>query len=180
MLFKGMRFIVLSAVIGAMCTFGMAQNRMVSDTNISQKVRKELSTLPYYGIFDNLEYQVNGGTVTLIGQVVRPTTKDDAAGRVKRIPGVTNVVNDIQVLPLSPMDDRIRAAEYRAIFSEPGLQKYSMGADPSIHIIVDNGHVTLEGYVLNSGDRNAANIRANQVAGVFSVTNNLKIASQRK
>jgi len=169
---------MMGALICAMGTFGLAQKRMVSDTNISQKVRKELVTLPYYGVFDNLEYSINGGTVTLLGQVVRPTTKDDAAGRVRRIPGVTNVINNIQVLPLSPNDDRIRAATYRAIFREPGLQKYSMGADPSVHIIVANGHVTLEGYVLNRGDRDLANIRANQVPGVFSVTNNLKVGGR--
>jgi|SRR5579871_4340044 len=179
MLSRGVKFLILSVVIGAMCTFGMAQTRMVNDTSISQKVRKELVTLPYYGIFDNLEYSINGGTVTLMGQVVRPITKDDAAGRVRKIPGVTNVVNNIEVLPLSPNDDRIRAAEYRTLFREPALQKYSLGADPSIHIIVDNGHVTLEGYVLNKGDHDIANIRANQVSGVFSVTNNLKIAKGR-
>jgi hyperosmotically inducible protein len=178
MLSRGIQFLMMGALICAMGTFGLAQKRMVSDTNISQKVRKELVTLPYYGVFDNLEYRIEGSTVILQGQVVRPTTKDDAAGRVKRIPGVTNVVNNIQVLPLSPNDDRIRAATYRAIFREPGLQKYSMGADPSVHIVVANGHVTLEGYVLNRGDRDLANIRANQVPGVFSVTNNLKVGGR--
>lgn len=112
----------------------------------------------------------------MIGQVVRPTTKDEAKNRVKKIPGVTNVIDNIEVLPLSPNDDRIRQAEYRAVFGASGLQRYSMGANPSIHIIVDNGHVTLEGFVGSKGDSELANIRANQVSGVFSVTNNLKVA----
>lgn len=144
-------------------------------SRITKEVRHELLMLPYYTIFDNLAYQVNGNTVTLVGQVTRPTLKSDAEGVVKNIEGVQNVVNKIEVLPPSPMDDRIRIAEYRAIYGEPSLQKYGLSAMPSIHIIVKNGHVTLDGVVDNEADKNIANIRANSVPGVFSVTNNIRV-----
>lgn len=144
-------------------------------SNLANSVRHELVMLPYYSIFDNLAYKVDGGTVTLYGEVTRPTLKSDAGRVVQKIEGVNRVVNNIEVLPLSPFDNGIRRAEYRAIFGSGGLYRYAMGANPSIHIIVDNGHVTLEGVVSNQGDKNLANIRANQVPGVFSVTNNLRI-----
>jgi hyperosmotically inducible protein len=146
-----------------------------SQDRLTREVRHELVMLPYYGVFDNLAYSVNGGTVTLYGQVTRPTLKSDAGNVVKRIEGVTNVDNQIQVLPLSDMDDRIRMAEYRAIFGEPALNRYAMQAVPPIHIIVDNGKVTLVGVVANETDKNLAGIRANGVSGVFSVTNNLQV-----
>ena len=142
---------------------------------ISREVRHELVMLPYYGVFDNLAYSVNGSQVTLYGQVTRPTLKSDAGNVVKRIEGVTSVNNQIQVLPLSDMDDRIRMAEYRAIYSEPSLNRYAMQAVPPIHIIVDNGKVTLVGVVGSQADKNLANIRANGVPGVFSVTNDLQV-----
>jgi len=144
---------------------------------IEQKVRKELVTLPYYGVFDNLAFKVDGDTVTLYGQVVRPTTKSDAATRVARIAGVDRVVNNIEVLPLSSFDAGIRARTYRAVFSRGGLYRYAMGANPSIHIIVDRGHVTLEGVVSNKMDSQLAYMAASGVPGVFSVTNNLRVAS---
>jgi len=168
--------VTLFVAFGCLAPAQGQDRRNFRDTSdISRRVEKELVTLPYYGIFDNLEYSVNGGTVTLLGQVVRPTTKSDAESRVRHIAGVTQVVDRIQVLPLSPFDDDIRRAEYRAIFSEPQLQKYAMGANPSIHIIVSNGHVSLEGVVSNMADRDLANIRANQVPNVFSVTNHLRV-----
>jgi hyperosmotically inducible protein len=142
---------------------------------ITREVHHELVMLPYYGVFDNLAYRVDGNRVTLLGQVTRPTLKSDAGNVVKRIEGVESVDNQIQVLPLSPMDDRIRLAEYRAIYGHPGLDRYAMQAVPPIHIIVDNGKVTLEGVVANQGDKDLANIRANTVSGVFSVTNNLRV-----
>lgn len=148
-----------------------------TNPQLAKKVRHELVMLPYYGVFDNLAYSISGGTVTLYGQVVRPTTKSDAAHRVKRIAGVTRVVNNIEVLPLSPFDDRIRAATYRSIARTGGLYRYLQGANPSLHIVVARGHVTLEGVVSHSGDRNLAYIAANQVPGVFSVQNNLRIES---
>jgi hyperosmotically inducible protein len=139
------------------------------------QVRKELVMLPYYGVFDNLSYKVDGYTVTLLGQVTQPTLKSDAERAVKSLEGVEKVTNQIEVLPLSPNDDRLRTAVYRAVYGQAGLEKYSFQAVPSIHIIVRNGNVTLEGVVNNEGDKNIANIRAKGVSGVFSVTNNLRI-----
>jgi hyperosmotically inducible protein len=145
------------------------------EDRITHEVRHELVMLPYYGVFDNLAYRVDGHTVTLLGQVTRPTMKSDAGNVVKRIEGVEKVDNQIQVLPLSPMDDRLRIAAYRAIYGHPGLDRYAMQAVPPIHIIIDNGKLTLEGVVANQGDKDMANIRANTVSGVFSVVNNLRV-----
>ena len=142
---------------------------------VAREVRHELVMLPYYGVFDNLYFRVDGGTVTLMGQVTRPTLKSDAENVVKDIEGVTKVVNQIQVLPLSSMDDGIRLATYRKIFSQPGLDRYSLQAVPPIHIIVENGKVTLEGVVSSQSDKDRAGIQANTVPGVFSVTNNLRV-----
>jgi hyperosmotically inducible protein len=143
-----------------------------------EKVRKELVTLPYYGVFDNLEYQVEGSTVTLYGQVVKPITRQDAERRVAKIEGVDRVVNNIEVLPVSGFDDSIRARAYRTIFRTGSLYRYAMGANPSIHIVVKNGKVTLEGVVSNQMDSRLANMAASSVSGVFSVTNNLRIGSK--
>ncbi len=141
-----------------------------------KEVRHELVMLPYYNVFDNLSYRVDGSKVTLMGQVTRPTLKSDAGNVVKRLEGVTQVDNQIEVLPLSPNDDQIRYAVYRAIYSFPSLStRYGYQAVPSIHIIVKNGNVTLEGVVANEADKNVANIQANGVSGVFSVTNNLRV-----
>lgn len=142
------------------------------------KVRKELVTLPYFGVFDNLEYQVEGGTVTLSGQVVKPITRQDAERRVAKIEGVDRVVNNIEVLPLSGFDDSIRARAYRSIFRTGGLYRYAMGANPSIHIVVRSGNVTLEGVVSSQMDSQLANMAARNVSGVFSVTNNLRVGSK--
>ncbi|MGH9405986.1 MAG: BON domain-containing protein [Terriglobia bacterium] len=152
------------------------QDQVQYETWLNKQVQHRLATLPWYGVFDNLAYKVQGNQVVLYGEVVRPVTKSDAAGAVKGLEGVTRVVNHIKVLPLSPMDERIRLAEYRAIFSQPSLSRYAMGAIPSIHIIVDNGHVTLTGVVDNSTDKNLASMRAQGVPGVFSVTNHLQVA----
>src|SRR5262249_44905558 len=142
---------------------------------IAKEVRHELVMLPYYSVFDNLEYKVEGDRVVLAGQVVRPTLKSDAENVVKSIEGVSSVKNDIEVLPTSPMDDRLRLTLYRTIYGENGLHRYGIASVPSIHIIVKNGHVTLEGVVDNETDKNLAGIRANGVANVFSVENNLRI-----
>ena len=147
-----------------------------ADGDLGNRVRHELVMLPYYSIFDSLGYEVNGNTVTLVGQVTRPTLKSDSERVVKHLEGVDRVINQIAVLPLSPFDDHIRRAEYRAIFGAGSLYRYAMGANPSIHIIVNNGHVTLEGVVGNQGDKNIAGIRANGVFGVFSVSNDLVVA----
>ncbi len=133
--------------------------------------------LPYLSVFDNLQYSVDGSTVVLQGQVRNPVLKPDAAGVVKHIEGVTNVVNNIEVLPPSPMDEQIRRQEYRAIFSFPSLGRYSIEPVPSIHIVVKNGNVTLEGAVANQADKDTAYLRANGVPNVFSVTNNLAVVA---
>ncbi|HEX3252077.1 MAG TPA: BON domain-containing protein [Pyrinomonadaceae bacterium] len=150
------------------------------DTNpqLAKKVRHELVMLPYYGVFDNLAYSINGGNVTLYGQVVRASTRSDAEHRVKRIQGVTSVVNNIKVLPLSSFDDRIRAATYRSIARMGGLYRYLQGTNPSLHIVVAGGHVALEGVVSNKGDRTLAYMAANRVPGVFSVQNNLRVEGE--
>jgi hyperosmotically inducible protein len=147
--------------------------------NLQERIRKELVTLPYYGVFDNLAYDVNGDTVTLSGQVVRPITKSDAQHRVAKLPGVERVVNNIEVLPPSPMDNGIRIRTYRAVFRSGSLYRYAQGANPSVHIVVDRGHVTLEGVVSTQMDSQLAYMAANGVSGVFSVTNNLRVEGAR-
>lgn len=150
---------------------GAPSNRLL------REVRHELVMLPYYGVFDNLSYRVDGSTVTLMGQVTRPTLKSDSENVVKRIEGVDRVVNNIEVLPNSPSDDRLRLAIYRAVYGQATLNRYALNAVPPIHIIVNNGNVSLEGVVANESDKNVANIQANGVPGVFSVKNNLQVES---
>lgn len=146
-----------------------------SQERITKEVRHELLMLPYFGVFDNISYKVDGYNVTLLGQVVRPTLKSDAENVVKRIEGVEKVDNQIEVLPTSPMDDRLRLRLFHAIYGYAPLQKYELGVQKPIRIIVKNGHVTLEGVVDNEGDKNMAGLRANGVPGIFSVTNNLQV-----
>ncbi len=152
---------------------GAAQDR------ITREVRHELLLLPYYNVFDWLQYQVQGYNVTLMGQVTNPTLKSDAQNAVKRIEGVESVDNRIEVLPPSPNDDRIRREEYNAIYGYDGLSRYAWGPVPTIHIIVNNGHVTLEGVVDSQADKDMANIRAKGVPQVFSVTDNLHVGSSK-
>jgi hyperosmotically inducible protein len=151
-----------------------------SEDRIVREVRHELLMLPYFGVFDNISYKVDGSTVTLLGQVVRPVLKSDAENAVKRIEGVDKVDNQIEVLPPSNMDDQIRIRVFRAIYQYPGLQKYELGVQKPIRIIVKNGRVTLEGVVDSDSDKNLAGIRANGVSGTFSVTNNLRVAEPSK
>jgi len=146
-----------------------AQERIV------REVRHELLMLPYYGVFDNIAYKVDGYDVTLLGQVVRPALKSDAENAVKHIEGVEKVDNQIEVLPPSPMDDRLRRRLFRAIYGYPALEKYELGVQKPIRIIVTRGRVTLEGVVDSDGDKNLAGLRANGVSGTFSVTNNLQV-----
>jgi hyperosmotically inducible protein len=155
-----------------------AQQRQVSQQaveRIQKEVRHELIMLPYVTIFDNLGYKVDGYNVTLMGQVTKPSLKSDAESAVKRIEGVEKVVNQIEVLPLSPMDDRLRQSLYRAIYAYPPLQRYGMPVVKPIRIIVKNGHVTLIGVVDSVGDKNLAGLRANTAPGVFSVKNDLVV-----
>lgn len=167
--------------------------------NISEQIRKQLVSLPSYGVFDDLSFQINGSTVTLTGYASRPILKSDAERSVSKIEGVQSVVNKIQVLPLSQMDDQIRLKTYLAIYRNPSLRKYSTGSgfmprltplwaaggitnNPPIgwhpiHIIVQNGNVTLTGVVDREMDKTIAGMAANQLSGVFAVTNNLAVAS---
>jgi hyperosmotically inducible periplasmic protein len=145
--------------------------------NLIKEVRHQLVLLPYYSVFDNLVFKIQGSKVILIGQVVRPTLKSDAEAAVKSIEGVTSVENNIEVLPTSPMDGQIRRAVYRAIYGDPALSRYALSAVPSIHIIVKNGNVALEGVADNETDKNLAGLRANGVPNVFSVKNNLVVSS---
>jgi hyperosmotically inducible periplasmic protein len=151
-----------------------------NEARIMKEVRHQLLQLPYYGIFDDLAFKAEGGTITLMGVVTQPVLKRNAESVVKRVDGVTNVVNQIEVLPLSPNDDQIRRAEYRAIYGDSALStRYGFRALPSIHILVKNGHVQLEGWVANKFDYNLINVRANGVPGVFSVNNDLQIESDQ-
>lgn len=166
--------ILVVAIIGFTQINVSAQS--LAQSSIEQKVFSRIIRLPYYGVFDNIKFQVKGDTVYLMGQVVRPTTKSSAENVVQDIDGVQNVVNNIEVLPLSRFDDSIRLQTLRTLQSRGGsLYRYFLGANPSVKIIVDNGHVTLEGFVANRGDKNLANILANGVSNVFSVTNNLVV-----
>lgn len=146
---------------------------------LTREVGHQLVQIPWLSVFDNLQYSVRGSEVTLAGQVWQPVTKDDAGKAVKGIEGVTKVINNIEVLPLSPMDDQIRRAEYRAIYGFPDLERYAMGVLPSIHIIVKGGHVTLVGTVDNQMDKNVAEIRAKSVPNVFSVDDQLQVRAAR-
>jgi hyperosmotically inducible protein len=145
-------------------------------------VRHELVTLPYYNVFDWLEFEIKGDSVIVLrGQVVRPTLKSDAENVVKRLEAVEKVVNEIEVLPLSPNDDRIRLAVYRAIFNyNSPLFRYATQSVPPIHIIVKNGRVTLKGVVATKSDSDLANIKARGVNGVFEVTNQLQVEAREK
>ena len=179
-----MRQMIYKFLVGVFATLlltivpAVALAQRAIDPQLSRRVRRELVTLPYYGVFDNLAYSINGGNVTLYGQVVRPSTRSDAERRVKKIAGVTRVVNNIEVLPLSRFDDQIRVATYRSIANMGGLHRYLRGTNPSLHIVVDRGHVTLEGVVSGNGDRTLAYHAANRVPGVFSVRNNLRVEGQ--
>jgi hyperosmotically inducible protein len=153
------------------------RNEKKMQENLVKEVRHQLLLLPYYSVFDNLLFKVEGDKVTLLGQVVRPTLKSDAENAVKSIEGVASVNNQIEVLPVSPMDDQLRRAVYRAIYGDTVLSRYGMSALPSIHIIVKNGNVTLEGVADSESDKNLANLRASAVPNVFSVTNNLTVTS---
>ncbi len=168
----------LIAMLAAGLSLAPAQSSTAeqrAQERITREVRHELVMLPQLSIFDNLAYKVDGGTVTLLGQVKNAVLKDEAEKVVKGIEGVERVDNQIEILPPSPNDDRIRRRVAQAIFNDSTLFRYSMGAVPPIHIIVNRGHVTLEGVVDNQTDKNVAGIRANGVPGVFSVTNNLRV-----
>ena len=153
----------------------LEQSVSPSEARIQKEVRHELLMLPYFDVFDYIAFQVKGDTVTLLGEVTRPTLKSDAENVVKHIEGVQQVINNIEILPPSPMDDQLRLALYRAIYGYPALEKYALGVQKPIRIIVRNGRVTLEGVVDSETDKNLVTVRANSVPGIFSVTNNLQV-----
>lgn len=172
--------LISAALLAASCVGLWASDRpripdRMAEDRIRREVRHELLMLPYYGVFDNLEYKVEGYEVVLMGEVTRPMLRQEAEAVVKRIEGVEKVENRIEVLPLSPFDDRIRRATFRSIFRYPAMNRYAIQAVPPIHIIVKNGNVRLVGVVATEGDRNIAYIRANSVPGVFHVENELKV-----
>lgn len=166
--------VILPMALGLLVPPGFGQSER-AQKRMEREVRHELVMLPYYGVFDNLLFRVDGATLTLQGQVRQPTLKSDAGRVVKDIEGIDNVVNNIEVLPLSPSDDRIRLGVYRSVYGNTALNRYALQAVPPIHIIVKNGHVTLEGMVAQTGDKSIANLQANSVAGVYSVTDNLNV-----
>lgn len=174
------RSFIVPVSLLVLTTFGIAQDAQRDATpraeeRIAREVRHELLMLPYFGVFDYIAGRVDGFNVTLVGQVVRPTLKSDAENVVKRIEGVEKVDNQIEVLPPSPIDDRLRLRLFRAIYGYPALQRYQLGVQKPIRIIVKNGRVTLEGVVDSDGDKNLAGLRANGVSGIFAVTNNLQV-----
>ena len=156
-------------------TIQAERNPAAARSRLEKEVRHELVMLPYFTVFDNLGYRVNGNTVELTGQVTKPTLKSSAERVVKSIEGVESVTNNIEVLPNSPNDDRLRVAVYRAVYGNASLQVYNQRYLAPIRIIVKNGNVTLEGVVGSEMDKNMANVQANGVSGVFSVTNNLEV-----
>lgn len=145
---------------------------------LERKVYKEILKMPYYGLFDSIGFEVDGSTVTLSGKVYNASNRKSAEKRVKKIEGVENVVNNIEILPLSSFDNNIRRQIVREFANGGSLYRYLQGTNPSVRIIVDNGHVTLEGYVGNNGDSRLANILAQGVPGTFSVTNNLIVTKE--
>jgi osmotically-inducible protein OsmY len=161
-------------------TTSAADEARRADLELAKKVRHEIVMLPFLSVFDNISFRVDNGVVTLDGHVSRPTLQTGAERVAAKVEGVRVVVNNIEVLPLSNFDDRIRLGVLNAVYGFPALQRYGMGTQPSIRIVVKNGEVFLEGVVNNEADRNLANIRANGVFGVFQVHNNLRVATDRK
>lgn len=175
---------VIVALMLAFTLSAVAQKSPQPPSKFTQRVQKQVSheilMLPRYDVFDVIGFKVQGYTVTLFGHVVNETLKSDAEHAIKKIEGVEKVNNQIEVLPLSFNDDRLRRQLFQAIYGYGPLQRYGVGSNRPIHIIVDRGHVTLEGVVDSQGDKNLVNIRANQVPGVFSVTNHLQLSSGKK
>lgn len=168
--------ILLALVIAGAAS---AQQIVPREDRVSNALYSELITLPFYGVFDHLSFEVGkGGVVTLRGAVRRPIVKDDAEARAKRVPGVEEVRNEIEVLPVSPQDDRIRLAAYRAIYRHDVLERYALSAVPPIHIIVKNGAIRLEGVVDTKMDAQLAESQARSVAGTFAITNNLQVEAR--
>jgi hyperosmotically inducible protein len=183
---KSLLTLVISLVTALLFAAPFSRNALANEgpqvnrARIIREVQHELRMLPYYGVFDWIEFDVQpDGTVVLRGKVIRPTTKSEAEARVKDIEQVKNVINEIEVLPPSPSDARLRIALYRAIYGwNSPLFRYAHQAVPSIHIIVDRGRATLKGIVSNKGDAQQAYIRARGVPGLFDVKNELIVESE--
>jgi len=177
------KLLVVVVTLLSLATLSFGQDReqpsAKAQERIIREVRHELLMLPWFGVFDNIAFKVEGFNVTLLGQVVRPSLKSDAESAVKHIEGVEKVDNQIEVLPPSPMDDGLRRRLYREIYGYPSLEKYALGVQKPIRIIVKNGRVNLEGVVDNEEDKNVAGLRANGVPGIFSVTNNLRVEASK-
>lgn len=167
--------ILTIAAFSAQSVVAQTDAQKVEQARMERQIRKEILSLPYYGVFDAIGYELEGDTLTLNGYVVRPYTKKEAGDAVQDVAGVRAVVNNIEVLPPSPSDDRIRVRIYRAIENSGSMYRYLLGANPSIRIIVNRGRVILEGVVAYEGDRTLAEIAATEIFGVFNVTNNLKL-----
>jgi BON domain len=168
--------IVVLTTVAAMLSFGQSERiSPKARQRLEREVRHEIVTLPFFDVFDNIAFRVDGYTVTLMGQVTMPNIRSDAERAVKSIEGVERVNNQIEVLPLSPNDDRLRRALFRAIYDFQGLERYALPAIKPVRIIVKNGRVSLEGVVASEMDKNLVGMRANGVPGVFQVTNNLQV-----
>jgi hyperosmotically inducible protein len=166
--------VALTAVLSLLSPVQQKDSRTL---RVEADVERELLLLPYYTVFDYLAFRVEpGGTVRLLGQVVRPTLKSDAERRLKRVEGVEQIINEIEVLPVSPADDAIRLAVARNIYNSTALDRYGFQSQPPIHIIVKQGRVTLEGAVDSESDKTVAGLKAREISGVFEVKNNLSVA----
>lgn len=166
--------ILPALILGSGFSAARAASTAPANTPLEESVRKALVTIPFVSVFDDLSFRIDNGVVTLLGEASQPIVMDYAEGAVKNLPGVTGVKDQIELLPLSRFDDRIRLQTLRALNRAPSLYRYFLGTYPSIRIVVKNGHVTLDGVVQNSMDRQLAFMAANRVPGVFSVTNDLR------
>lgn len=173
--------LAITAVFAFASFASLTQVQAQSSSRFAERIHRALVTLPYYSVFDNLAFRIeNNDKVVLLGQVTRPTLKSGAENVIKRLEEVTSVDNQIEVLPVSSLDDRIRLETYRAIYQGSLFTRYAVRAIPPIHIIVKNGNVTLEGAVASETDKDVAKMLASGVPGVFSVTNDLVVDKEKK
>ena len=172
-------FLVAAALMASAATAVAADKGArapLTGADLENGVRHEILMYPRYTLWDDISFRIDNGNVSLLGAVSQPYKKSDLERIVQRIPGVASVTNEIKVLPLSPQDDRLRLQVARAIYRDPALSRYAMGAVPAIHIIVDNGHVTLTGAVNNTVDKQVAGMRASGAGLSFGpVINNLTV-----
>ena len=174
------KFIFLVLVLTLSASSVLAQKMDDTRTNLREKATKEILKLPYYGVFDAIKLKIEGDTVTLLGQVMNPTTKEDAENAIKKLDGVKTVKNEIKVLPLSRFDDNIRYKVWQSIANKGSLYRYLLGTNPSMRIIVKDGRVSLQGFVNTKGDYDLAYIAAREVPGTFAVENDLEISKDEK